>query len=87
MSAYTKDAMCERFWGLFDQKEALIEELAPSRKKRDELRNKLRPLVAEYKAAKLDVVAIERPRMGEIDSEMAVIARALGNKVGERPGA
>ena len=83
--AYTKEAMRERFWELTDRKDALIEELAPHRKKRDALRDKLRAPQAEYKAAKLAVVAIERPRMAEIDMEMAVLARALGNKVGARP--
>lgn len=84
-NAYTPAAMRARFWELTDAKEALIVELAPVRKKRDALRDKLRGPTAEYKAAKQAVVAIERPRMGEIDMEMAVLARALGNKVGERP--
>ncbi len=84
-NAYTPKAMRQRFWELTDEKGAFNRELAPSRKKRDALRDKLRAPVAEYKAAKKAVVAIERPRMGEIDMEMAVLARALGNKVGVRP--
>ena len=84
--AYKPDAMRARFWELTDQKDALIAELAPVRKKRDALRDKLRGPTAKYRAAKAAVVAIERPRMGEIDSEMAMLARALGNKVGERKG-
>ena len=85
MSAYTPEAMKKRFWELTDAKNALIEEAAPSRKIRDELRDALRGPTAEYKAAKQAVIDIERPRMGEIDTEMAVLARALGNKVGKRP--
>ncbi len=84
-NAYTKEAMRDRFWVLTAKKEALNKELAPSRKKRDEMRDALREPLAEFKALKRAVVAIERPRMGEIDMEMAVLARALGNKVGERP--
>ena len=84
-NAYTPKAMKKRFWELTDQKDALIEELAPHRKKRDALRDKLRGPPEEYKAAKQAVVDIERPRMGEIDMEMAVLARALGNKPGVRP--
>lgn len=83
-NAYTKEAMRERFWELTDQKDVLIAELTPSREKRDALRDALRGPTEEYKAAKRAVVVIERPRMGEIDTEMAVLARALGNKVGPR---
>lgn len=84
-NAYTPEAMKARFWELTDQKDTLITELAPYRKKRDALRDKLRSPTEDYKAAKQDVVDIERPRMGEIDMEMAVLARALGNKPGPRP--
>ena len=87
MNAYSKDAMRDRFWELTDHKDALNAELAPLRKTRNALRDKLRKPTEEYKAAKQAVVAVERPRMSEIDSEMAVIARALGNKVGPRPEA
>ena len=84
-NAYTKEAMRDRFWVLTAKKEALNKELAPSRAKRDAMRDALREPLTEFKALKRAVVAIERPRMGEIDMEMAVLARALGNKVGERP--
>jgi uncharacterized coiled-coil DUF342 family protein len=84
-NAYSKSAMRQRFWELTAQKEALNKELAGPRAKRDAIRDALREPLAEFKATKRAVVAIERPRMGEIDMEMAVLARALGNKVGERP--
>ncbi len=85
--AYTPEAMRARFWELYDEKEALNEEIAPLRKKRDDMRDKLRGPVAEYKEAKMAFVKLSRPRMGKIDMEMAVLARALGNKVGIREGA
>lgn len=85
MSAYSKDTMRERFWELTDQKDALNTELAPLRKARDAMRDKLRKPTEVHKAAKLAVVAVERPRMSEIDMEMATLSRALGNKVGPRP--
>ncbi len=87
MSAYSKETMRERFWELTDQKDALNAELAPHRKTRDRLRDKLRAPVAAHRDAKRAVADIERPRMGEIDNEMAVIARALGNTVGPRSAA
>ncbi|KKL86059.1 hypothetical protein LCGC14_1948500, partial [marine sediment metagenome] len=36
---------------------------------------------------KKELIAAERPMLAEIDVERAALARALGNKVGERPGA
>ncbi len=85
MSAYNKETMRERFWELTAQKEALAAKTAPYREKRDALRDALRDPMAEYKASQLAVVAMERPLMGEINMEMAVLARGLGNKVGLRP--
>ena len=84
-SPFAPDEMKKRFWELTDRKEALEKELAPLREKRDNMRDRLRGPLAEFKVAGLAVIAIERPRMGEIDNEMAVIARALANRVGERP--
>lgn len=84
MSAYTKEAMRERFWELTDQKEELNKELAPLRKERNDMRDRMRKPLAELKAVQVAVVEVERPRMAEIDMEMAVLARALGNKVGIR---
>ncbi len=81
---FDKDTMRKRFWELYDQKKTLEKNLAPLRQKRKEFQEKLRPLVQAYKELKQDVIAVERPLMGEIDMEMAVIARALGNKVGPR---
>ena len=83
-NVYTKEAMRARFWELTDAKDALNETLKPYREARNEIRDALRAPVASYKEAKLAVVAIERPRMAEIDMEMAVLARALGNKIGLR---
>ena len=84
-SQFTPEAMKERFWELFDQKEVLNTELAPLRERRDAMRDALRGPIAEHKAAGRAVIDIERPRMGEIDGEMVVISRALGSRVGERP--
>ena len=77
--------MRARFWELTDVKEVLEAELAPLKKHRNALRDALRGPMADYRAAKAAVVAVERPRMGEIMGEMAVIARAMGQKVGPRP--
>ncbi len=85
MTAYSTEAMKAAFWKLTAEKEALNVKLAPFREKRDALRDLLRGPVAKYREAKQAVVDVERPKMSELDTEMAVLARALGNKVGPRP--
>ncbi len=86
VNQFTPEIMKARFWELTDMKEVLTAESAPLRAKCDALRDKLRGPIAELREAKQAVLTVERPRMGEIDTEMAIIARALGNKVGERSG-
>ncbi len=85
MVKYSKETMRERFWELTREKEAVLAKSAPARKLRDDLKEKLRDPLAAFKAAKLAVVAIERPVVSDRDTEMAMLARALGNKVGPRP--
>ncbi len=85
MAKYSKETMRERFWELTREKEAVLAQSAPARKLREDLKEKLRDPLAAFKAAKLAVVAIERPVVSDLDTEMAMLARALGNKVGARP--
>ncbi len=85
MTKYSKETMRERFWELTAEKAAVLAKSAPARKLRDDLKEKLRDPLAAFKAAKLAVVKFERPAVSEMDTEMAMLARALGNKVGPRP--
>ncbi len=85
MTKYSKETMRARFWELTAEKEAVLAKSAPTRKLRDDLKEKLRDPLAAFKAAKIAVIKIERKALGEIDREMAMIARALGQKVGPRP--
>jgi len=82
---FTPEIMRARFWELTDKKDVLNAELTPLRERRDALRDALKKPEEVYREAKRAVVAVERPRMSEIDAEMAIIARALGQKVGPRP--
>ncbi len=84
MEKYSKETMRARFWELMSAKEAVLVKSAPTRKLRDDLKEKLRDPLAAFKAAKLAVVKLERPVLSEISMEMAMLARALGNKVGPR---
>lgn len=84
MVEFTPEVMRARFWELTEKREALVEEVQPLREHCDALRDALRGPMVEFKAAKMAVVAVERPRMGEIDAEMATLARALKQVVGPR---
>ena len=86
-SKYTQEDMRQRFWELTADKEVLVEKVAPIRKRHDAIRTKMAPLQAELQEIKKELIAAERPMLAEIDVERAALARALGNKVGERPGA
>ncbi|MBW8036445.1 MAG: hypothetical protein FVQ79_12680 [Planctomycetes bacterium] len=86
-SKYTQEDMRERFWELTAEKEILVKKVAPIRKRHDEIRAKMAPFEVELQEVKKELIAAERPMLAEIDVERAALARALGNKVGERPGA
>ncbi len=85
MVEFTPEVMRTRFWELFGKKEDLVAELKPLRDHAAKLREAVRGPLAELHVAQRACVAVERPRMAEIDTEMATLARALKQKVGERP--
>ena len=83
--SFTVEKMRARFWEATAEKEALAAKAKPARAKREELRKKLAPLEARLREANAAIAKIERPGLAELDGELARLARALGNKVGERP--
>ncbi|HDZ37398.1 MAG TPA: hypothetical protein ENH62_03760 [Marinobacter sp.] len=85
-SKYSKEDMRQRFWELTAEKEVLVAEVAPIRARHDAIRAKMAPLQAELIEVKAELIAVERPRLAELDNERATLARALSNKVGDRPG-
>ncbi len=85
MVKFTPEEMRARFWELTTAREAVLVKSAPAKKLRDDLKEKLRDPLAAFKAAKVAVNKIERVALGEIDREMAMLARALSQKVGPRP--
>ena len=84
-SKYTPEDMRRRFWEATAEKEALVEEVAPIRARLDALHTEMAPLLAELQTVKAELIAAERPMMAELDNERAALARALSNKVGDRP--
>ena len=85
VSPFTKETMQKRFWELEAAREKVMEELAPLRDKQNELTNQVTPFRLELNKVKKEIIAITQPRLSDIDAERAILARALGNKVGERP--
>ncbi len=82
MSSYDPEVMKLRFWELTAMKEAVAETTAPLQAKADEMRERLRPMNAEYRKM---LIELRDARDPAIDREMATLARALKNKVGLRP--
>ena len=82
---YTPEDMRARFWEVTAEKEALVLAVAPIRERHDAIRAAMAPLQAELNAVKAELIAAERPMLAELDQERATLARALNNKVGERP--
>ena len=65
---------------LMAEKAALRAKSEPLRKKRDDVLAKMRPLEAQAAKIAEEYLAIERPRLSEIDAQLAAIARACGGK-------
>jgi chromosome segregation ATPase len=59
-------------------REALLKKSAPLRERRDALDEQIQPLLAEQRDLNKKIHAIERPKLGEIDNELAGLARAMG---------
>ena len=81
----SKPALRARFWELTDAKEAATERDQPLWDQRAALLVEMQPLEARLREINQDIKA-DRPARVEIDEEMALISRALGGKVGPRPG-
>src|SRR5687768_4365930 len=65
---------------LESEKEKLQAKSAPLRKRRDALRDKLSKDEVELRELNQKIAKIERPRMGEIDNQLAGLARAMGGR-------
>jgi uncharacterized coiled-coil DUF342 family protein len=76
--AFTKEAMAARREELTKARASLTAKSDPLRKQREDVRAKLAPLEAQLRDISAKINAVERPALGEIDNELAAIARALG---------
>ena len=84
-SKFTKEEMQRRFWELTAEREKFFEDNAELYTQRDKIAEEAAPFEVALKAAKVAVKDAERPVLPELDQERAMLARALGKNVGERP--
>jgi len=66
--------------GLQAEKAALLEKTASLHARRDELIAQIRPLEEEEREIIRQYQAIERPRLGELDDQIAALAMAMGGR-------
>lgn len=69
------------FEKLMAEKEELVEKARPYREEYEQVRADMAPLEARARELAKKFHAIERPRMIEIDQQLAAIARATGGKI------
>lgn len=81
---FSKDEMRKRFWRATAEKETIVAEAAPYREQYDALRARQCELQDEIREVVAKAHAIERPRLPDLDAELAFLAKGLGGKVGER---
>jgi len=82
---FKREDMQRRFWELTVTREQFFEENAGLYRKRDTMAAELGPLEDAFKALKRSIKDVERPVLPELDEERAMLARALGKNVGNRP--
>ena len=85
MPKYSREEMQLRFWELTAVREKFFEDNAELYALRDQLAEEITPFDVAYKAAKVAVKDAERTVLPELDTERAMLARALGRNVGQRP--
>ncbi len=85
MGKFNREDMQRRFWELTAEREKFFEDNKELYARRDEMAAELGPLEDAFKSLKQRVKAVERPFLPELDGERAMLARALGKHVGERP--
>jgi len=82
---FDKKTMRNRFWGITDEIELVLEESADLKVRAEKVRSVLAPIKEELKSVNAQITKIEEPRLPELKSELAILSRALGTKVGPRP--
>ena len=77
----------ERYAVLRKAKDDFLADAKPLYDKQRELRGKIQPLEDELRIVNREVAAKERPRLVEIDMDIALLARVMQNMPKEEPAA
>lgn len=72
--------LADQLRALEAERAELVAVSAPWRESRDAYVAQIQPLEAELKKIDDEIKRIERPRLGEIDADIAALKRALGGK-------
>lgn len=65
---------------LRSERKQIEEAAAPSRRVREQLVSQIQPLEEELRRVDAQIASIERPRLGEIDNQIAALARSMGGR-------
>lgn len=60
------------------ERDQIRAKVAPKRARRDALVAKIHPLEKQLRAIDEDIKALERPRLAELDNQIAALLRAMG---------
>lgn len=77
-------AMMEK---LNKEREEILARSEPLRRQRDILTQQIAPVLNEIKRLEREFIAIERPRLAEIDNQRGALAKAMGGRSLSQPGA
>lgn len=80
-----KDEMRDRYWELTDKMQAVRVESAPLHEESRMRREDFDIAQSKLKKVNAEIAEIEHPVLNIIGEELAIIARALGKKLGPRP--
>lgn len=80
MSLGNQPELKKAFDKLMAEKAALVEKARPLREKYQALAEQIGPLDREMREVAKEIEKIERPRLAEIDLDLADIARATGGR-------
>lgn len=72
---------------LHAERQEILKASAPHRQQREELLKKIQPLEDQLRKVDAEIKKAERPRLGEIDTQLGRLAVAMGGRSMQQPEA
>ena len=82
---FDRVAMNKRFWEITDEIESVLKKTVKLKERAEKVRGVLHPIKQELKDVNAEITKIEEPQIPVLKTELAMLSRALGTKVGPRP--